>query len=522
MTINAEKLASDLSKRIRRSREASGGFDEARKMRLQTMAANIKWNREHPDEHDEMEARGVGSVDTDEKPKKPESEEKPKKHAGPDSHPGTGSDQGAHAGGGNSSSSGSSSRSEQHDGPKSSQCNTEENPDDESKKFGKQAKAIMAQAADWFQNDNGPWKVKTKEDVEKIEGLTFTEGSNDARWRSETGIEVTAKFLRRKESFKKSVIAHEFGHAIGNVAFSKKHNKKSFEILEPFRKDKSKPLSATSEFENGFGVAGSHPSEMFADIYMHAVMVDNNWEKGGKYDKAIQYVKNLAGTLGLPTNKSRKRIDGNVGDKSKHMGPGSHPSGSDQQVHAGNSQELVDEDDQNLGRSLQDVEKQIIDKKNEHAFIFDSEGQLIFFKKGDHNSISFNQDEMKLMKDAIFTHNHPSGTDLSTADIYFAARQDMKEIRAVGTDEITGEKMEYRLERSDEGWIDSEMLRGILNNSVKQAEKRLWDDIKEGKISTDEASQRHSSVAIEEMFKHFEFMKLPASRLPKHHSRVIE
>jgi len=213
--------------------------------------------------------------------------------------------------------------------------------------------------------------------------------------------------------------------------------------------------------------------------------------------------------------------------KKKHMGPGPHPSGSDQQVHAGDGVvgTLVDEDSQNLLRSLEDVESQIVDKQNEHSYVFDEEGQLIFFKKGDEDSISFEEDEMKLMKNGVFTHNHPSGTDLSVHDIYFAAVNDLKEVRAVGIHEISGERMEYRMLRPADGWGksgDVDTLKNVLDDANKSARKRLWSEIHSGNITGEEAGMIHSSEVIKEMFKTFEWMDLPEGDIPTHRVRMIK
>jgi hypothetical protein len=194
-------------------------------------------------------------------------------------------------------------------------------------------------------------------------------------------------------------------------------------------------------------------------------------------------------------------------EASKHMGPGPHPSGSEQDVHAGGqggtaveelpSEPFVDEDADNLQDALADVEAEIIAKENEHAFVFDDEGQLVFFKKGDEDSISFTEDERAQFKDKIFTHNHPLGTSISDADIAFAIGNDLREIRAVG--KLDGRRMEYRLVRPKDGWhptMPKSRAYEIIRGADMEAQDELWGKIRRGEISRSQASKMHSNEVV--------------------------
>jgi hypothetical protein len=54
---------------------------------------------------------------------------------------------------------------------------------------------------------------------------------------------------------------------------------------------------------------------------------------------------------------------------------------------------------------------------------------------GQGASVSFNAKEAKLLAGAVVTHNHPSGSSLSRADIVEMRKNNIKELRAVGVED---------------------------------------------------------------------------------------
>lgn len=67
----------------------------------------------------------------------------------------------------------------------------------------------------------------------------------------------------------------------------------------------------------------------------------------------------------------------------------------------------------------------------EVANVFNTKGDLLLTKGGVYDSVSFDKEELKLLDDAIVTHNHPMGTTLSPQDIYMAVEHNIQEVRAV-------------------------------------------------------------------------------------------
>lgn len=100
-------------------------------------------------------------------------------------------------------------------------------------------------------------------------------------------------------------------------------------------------------------------------------------------------------------------------------------------------------DDKNVRMKVTNIEAGIADKKYETAYIYDQKGNVLLKKKGNESEIEFSESELKLMKDAVVTHNHPSNTTFSPDDIYMMIEHNLQELRAVG------EKRTYVLRRNE-------------------------------------------------------------------------
>lgn len=115
-------------------------------------------------------------------------------------------------------------------------------------------------------------------------------------------------------------------------------------------------------------------------------------------------------------------------------------------------------------------------KKFETAVVFNKKGDILIDKRGKATSVSFTSEEVKKMKDAILTHNHPRGwgynekswgrigNSFSSADLMTAIGNDLAEIRAV-TPNYT-----FSMKRPEKGW-------GVSVEKFKSVYKRLNDQI---------------------------------------------
>ncbi|MBO6271036.1 MAG: hypothetical protein J6N19_18050 [Clostridium sp.] len=92
--------------------------------------------------------------------------------------------------------------------------------------------------------------------------------------------------------------------------------------------------------------------------------------------------------------------------------------------------------------ALNAAENGIKHDKVETAILLDKDGNTIFTEsQGSVDSVYFTPDQFRKMQDGILTHNHPSGSTFSDADIDLLVRSGLKEIRA------TSANRTYRLVR---------------------------------------------------------------------------
>lgn len=98
-----------------------------------------------------------------------------------------------------------------------------------------------------------------------------------------------------------------------------------------------------------------------------------------------------------------------------------------------------------LSRSVEKHEKGIRGNNFETLYAFDSNGNIVFQNTGDAHSVSYNGQGYKT-KDAIVTHNHPSGGSFSWQDVGGMVYYNQKEMRA------TGKEYTFSIKRPEKGW----------------------------------------------------------------------
>lgn len=114
-------------------------------------------------------------------------------------------------------------------------------------------------------------------------------------------------------------------------------------------------------------------------------------------------------------------------------------------------------------------------KESEQAVVFNEDGDVLIDKRGEATSVGFTSEEVKKMKDAILTHNHPRGwgyeekswgrigNSFSKADLMLAINNDLAEIRAV-TPNYT-----FSMKRPEKGWgVEAEKFDEVYKSLDKQ------------------------------------------------------
>lgn len=85
-------------------------------------------------------------------------------------------------------------------------------------------------------------------------------------------------------------------------------------------------------------------------------------------------------------------------------------------------------------RELLLSEKSLGKREKESMEIYDSKGKYIMTKRGDANSVRISVLEYGKLKNAVVSHNHPSGGSFSVADIRFLKNTPISELRAAVVD----------------------------------------------------------------------------------------
>lgn len=162
-----------------------------------------------------------------------------------------------------------------------------------------------------------------------------------------------------------------------------------------------------------------------------------------------------------------------------------------------------------LTKTVVDTEEKIRTNKDaETSVVFNKNGEILVDKRGQSTSVSFTDDEVKLMKNAILTHNHPRGwkhdekdmqrigNSFSKADIGLAIHADLAEIRAV-TPNYT-----FSLKRPEKGWnISIEKFDEIYKKLDKELYNENVKNINLDYVSPKQANTTHYHVLTRKIAK---------------------
>jgi hypothetical protein len=144
----------------------------------------------------------------------------------------------------------------------------------------------------------------------------------------------------------------------------------------------------------------------------------------------------------------------------------------------------------------------------ETAVAFDKDGNVVIDKRGQSRSVSFTDDEILKMKDAIMTHNHPLGwkyeentlgrigNSFSLNDIDMAIKADMSEIRAV-TPTYT-----FVMKRPANGWPKlNQAIRKM--NEIEQKIKHDFNNLIRNSSERSTAVNRAMALHYHKLWKDF-------------------
>jgi SPP1 gp7 family putative phage head morphogenesis protein len=137
-------------------------------------------------------------------------------------------------------------------------------------------------------------------------------------------------------------------------------------------------------------------------------------------------------------------------------------------------------------KNLLRAEKRIYSRATEKVYVFDEKGNEVFSKIGGRNSVGFTLDEVKKMKGCILTHNHPSGSSFSEADILLLTKWDLKEVRAVS------DKHRYSISLKDGVPLKEKALSEI--SKEYEIAKNTHYFTFDGKVANKELTSKEASI----------------------------
>jgi len=145
--------------------------------------------------------------------------------------------------------------------------------------------------------------------------------------------------------------------------------------------------------------------------------------------------------------------------------------------------------------NIRQYEQTIRNQNYESAGLYDNKGNLIFKKDGGKSQVKFEWYETHQMKGNILTHNHPTDSSFSKADIQVLTGSGLSEIRAVT-------KTRTFVMKSNKHFTDKKEF-STLKRDINKVEKKVMLDLsrkyRKGDITMDE----YKSMGWDETWKEF-------------------
>lgn len=220
--------------------------------------------------------------------------------------------------------------------------------------------------------------------------------------------------------------------------------------------------------------------------------ISSAFHAGNMQEASFDDLLNRASQLGINT----KRFEAGKEGKYSDMVKASLEKEIERIEHINQEKEAAE---RRLYSAVTKVEDEIrMNKAFETSVVFDKDGNILLDKRGKSRSVAFAEDEYMKMKDAIMTHNHPSGwsypersimrigNSFSVQDVCLAVGNDVAEMRAV-TPNYT-----FVLKRPQNGWNASWME---VKKEADKLSKMIKDDnsrrIDKGIATIQQASITH-------------------------------
>ncbi|MDE5576690.1 MAG: phage minor capsid protein [Oscillospiraceae bacterium] len=147
-----------------------------------------------------------------------------------------------------------------------------------------------------------------------------------------------------------------------------------------------------------------------------------------------------------------------------------------------------------IKHTLHSIETERRTLNYEVGTIIDRKGNVLNVTDGKAHNVSL---PAELLKDAVFTHNHPSGGCFSDQDLYSAIASGLLELRA-----STPQGTFYSLLRTEKSQMDNAIADEYKKVvSISNAMKAVQEDLKKGIINKDEINAKGFNIYFEYMSK---------------------
>lgn len=158
-------------------------------------------------------------------------------------------------------------------------------------------------------------------------------------------------------------------------------------------------------------------------------------------------------------------------------------------------------------RSVTDYEKKNFSgRRLERAAVFDDNGQLMLEIDGSVDRVQWGADDLRVAYGRTVTHNHPSDSTLSDMDVRFMIRNNIKEMRAVGSNSGVVYRMKYEQSKNraptsfggveipfrSGRQLDTDYFERLYTKHNKAVSKQMWLDIADGKTTQARALKTHN------------------------------
>lgn len=175
-------------------------------------------------------------------------------------------------------------------------------------------------------------------------------------------------------------------------------------------------------------------------------------------------------------------------DKDGKFTSGGSSSGSSSSEQSSEEQKGEAEHSEELTKMLSIVESAIKDFEEEEGAVFDKNGKLIKALRGNSDTISISDEDLKMFEGAVLTHNHPNNTVFSGADLFTGfGKAKLSEIRVVNPNGTV-----YSLKKTDNA--DVGKLNADYDTTDKRAirtwKEKLKRDVALGVLTPTEADKK--------------------------------